>query len=81
MGRLGSERKLTPQTATDIVPADNEVGAILITPTDQEMDVRVVGVVMCDRDPIEPGCQICFGLRHEVAREFSEVAHLRRVLG
>jgi hypothetical protein len=43
------------------------------------MDMRVVGVPMIDRHPIEPGAKITFAIGHKLARVSAEIRHLRRV--
>ncbi len=45
------------------------------------MDVRMLGVVVLDRDPVEPRSEILLGVGHQVAGERLEVGHVGRVLG
>ena len=45
------------------------------------MGVRMAGVVMVDRDPVEAGSQIQFHLTHEVAGEAAKVSHFGCILG
>jgi len=45
------------------------------------MDVGMAGIVVIDRDPIEPGAEIGFDLAHEVAGIGREVGEVRGVLG
>src|SRR3546814_4306865 len=45
------------------------------------MDVRIVGVPMIDRDPIEIGAEIARHVVHQLAREGAQVRHVTGVLG
>ena len=69
------------QPAADIVAGDHEILAGLIDASDEQMDVRIVGVPVVDGDPIEPGAKIGFHLPGEVSREGSEIGHLGGVFG
>src|SRR6266436_2827360 len=44
------------------------------------MDMRIVGVPVIDRDPIEPGPEIALHLGDEVAGEGLEIGHLGGIL-
>src|SRR5215475_11844581 len=65
-----------PQAVADVITGDDEIGAILRDAPHQQMDVRVVGVPMIDRDPLEPGPEITLHLGDEVAGEGFEIGHL-----
>src|SRR5437660_922766 len=41
----------------------------------------MAGVVVIDRDPVEPGVQVMLDLPHQVAREAAQVAQVGSVLG
>ena len=43
--------------------------------------MRIVGVPVIDRDPVELGAEIAFGVGHQLAGEGAKVGHLGRVLG
>jgi hypothetical protein len=49
--------------------------------SDDDVGVRMAGVVMVDRDPVEAGGEIQFHLAHEVAGEAAKVSHLGCILG
>ncbi len=65
-----------PESMRDIVPRDDEVLPVISAPAQDDMDVRVIGVVVIDGDPVEFRSQIAFRRRHDVAREFAEVLKL-----
>ena len=46
-------RGAVAKTSADVVAADDQVLAVIGPAADQNMDMRVVGVPMIDRDPIE----------------------------
>ena len=69
------------EAAADVVAADHEVLPVIGLAADQDMDVRIVGVPVIDRDPVEPRAEIALDIGHQLAREGPEVGHLRRVLG
>jgi len=48
----------------DIVSRNVEPLAVLGNAAHQNMGVRMPGVVMIDRNPVEPCAEICFHLRH-----------------
>ena len=43
--------------------------------------MRIVGVPMIDRDPVELGAEILLDIEHQLARKRLEVAELGRVFG
>ena len=65
----------------DIVPGDDQVLTPIIPATDDDVAVRMAGVVMIDGYPIELGTQIFFHLRHEAADKGLQVFVLRAILG
>jgi hypothetical protein len=49
----------------DVRPIDSEVGAIPIDAADDDVRVRVGGVVVVDGDPLEPASEVLLHSRHE----------------
>ena len=62
----------------DIVAGDVENLAVVGDAPDHDMGVGMAGVVMVDRDPVEPRVEVLLHLPHEVAGEAAQVAHLVR---
>jgi hypothetical protein len=44
------------------------------------MHMGIIGVPMIDRDPVEPGAKIAFGVRYQFSRKCPQVRHILRVL-
>ncbi len=65
----------------DIGAADDEILTIVTAATDQNMDMRIVGVPMINRDLIEPCPEVGFHLPREVSRESWKIGHLGGVFG
>ena len=61
------------QAAADIVAADDEVAPVLGASPHQHMDVRMLGVPMIDRHPVDLGPEVARHLAHEIAREGAKV--------
>ena len=59
----------------DIVSGDIEDTASIQDTADDDVGMRMAGVVMIDRDPIEARLEVLLHLPHEVARETSEIGH------
>ena len=80
--QLGESQVLRarPEIVADVVAGDDEIGTLVGLPAHKQMDVRIVGVPMIDRDPIEPRAQVRLHLAHEVARVFAQVRQLGRIL-
>ena len=55
--------------------------AIVGAAAHEQVDVRVLGIPVPDRDPVEPGAEIVRGARHQLARECLQVGELARVVG
>ena len=53
----------------DVVAGDVEDLAVVGDAPDDDVGVGMAGVVVIDRDPVEPGVQVVFHLPHEVAGE------------
>src|SRR6516164_2277565 len=68
-------------TMGDVVAVDEQILAQLIPAVDDDMDVRVPGIEMVHRHPIELRSQVSFELAHEVAGEAGEIAELRALFG
>src|SRR5258706_3168124 len=64
----------------DVVTRDVENLAIVGDASQDDVVVGMAGVVMVDRDPIEPGFQVLFHLTHEVPSEAAQVAHVGGIL-
>ncbi len=67
-------------TMGDVVAVDDQILAQLISAVDDDMNVRMAGIKMVHRHPIELRSQVTFKFVHEVAGEAGEVAELRAVL-
>ncbi len=63
----------------DIVPGDVEDFAVIGDAPDDDVGMGMTGVVVVDRDPVEPCAQVLFHLAHEVAGEAAQIAHLAGV--
>src|SRR6516164_876100 len=70
-----------PNPVGDIVAGDVEDLALIGDAADHDMGVRVTGVVMVDRDPIEGGVNVPLHLSHQPARERLQVAECDAILG
>ena len=73
--------RLRPHPLADIVARDDEVLPVFGDAAHDDVDVRVVGVPMLDRPPVQAGAEILFHPRHQLAGKALEVAHLLGVLG
>src|SRR3546814_4717055 len=60
---------------------DDEVAAAIVTAAHHDMGMRVAGVEMIDRDPVEPRSEIGFDSRHQPPGERLEIVILIAVLG
>ena len=69
-----------PDAPLDVARIDREGAAVIVSASNQEMDVGVVGVVVVDRDPLEPGAEVVLHLAHEGAGMEAEI-ELRPLLG
>ena len=72
------------QALADIGAVDHEVLSIARNAPDQHMDMRIVGVPVIDRDPVEPNVrvdiQIACHILHHLAGESAQVRHLAGIL-
>ena len=86
MFRLGAEfsrdqvLSAGAQAVADVITGDDEIGTVLRDASHQQMDVRIVGVPVIDRDPVKLGPEVALHLSDEVAGEGLEVGHLGGVL-
>ena len=62
------------EAPADVVAADDEILAVIGAPADQDMDMRIVGVPVIDRDPVELHSEVALGIRHQLAGEGAQVA-------
>ena len=60
---------------------DDQVLGPIVLAADDDVGMRMAGVVVIDGDPIEPRAEILLHLAHEPAGEILEVVVLDRVLG
>ena len=65
----------------DIVAGDVEGLAVVGDAAHDDMGVRVAGVVVIDRDPVELRPEVGFHLLHQIAGGLARVGQLRPVLG
>jgi len=59
----------------DVVSSDIEDTASVQDTADDDVGMRMAGVLMIDRDPIETRLEVRLHLSHEVAREGFEIGH------
>ena len=69
------------QARRDIVPADDEVLAIVGAAAHKDMDMGMLGVPMVDGDPVEPGAEIARGLVHQFARKAAQASQFAGIIG
>ena len=65
----------------DVTPRDHEILAPVVHTADDDVGMRMGGVVVVDGDPVELGAEIRRHLLHEVSGEGLEVLELVGVLG
>ena len=70
-----------PDAVGDVVAGDVEDLALIGDAADHDMGVRLAGVEVVDRHPIERGVEVLLHLPHELAGEGLEVPELDAVLG
>src|SRR5712664_1651930 len=64
----------------DVVAIDDQILAQLIPAVDDDMNMRMAGIKMVHRDPIELRSQVTFEFAHEVAGEAREITEAHTVL-
>ena len=67
------------EAPANIGAADDQILPVIGLAADQHMDMRVVGVPVIDRDPIQLGVEVALGVRHERAREAAQILQFHRV--
>ncbi len=65
----------------DVVAGDVEGLAAVGDAPDDDVRMRVAGVVMIDRDPVEPSTEVGFHLPHQIAGSLPQVGQLHTVFG
>jgi hypothetical protein len=65
----------------DVVARDDEVFAGVVAPAHDQVGVRVVGVPVIDRHPIQPRAQVGFHAAHQVPGVGAQVVQLGAILG
>ena len=55
------------QARSDIIPANDEVGAVVGAAPHEDVDMWMLGVPMVDGDPVEPRAEVARGLVHQFA--------------
>ena len=70
-----------PNTVDDVVAVDDQILPQIVLAPEDDMHMGMAGVVVIDRDPIEPRAEVGFHPAHEVAGIGREVREFRTVLG
>ena len=76
--QLGQAR---PHAVRNIFPGDDQVPARLVPAAKHDVRVRMAGVAMVDRDPVEPGPEILFEPVHQPPGQRFQIIILIAVLG
>ena len=69
------------QAVGDVVLGDHQVLIQVVLASDKDVAVRVAGVEVVHRHPVEPRSQVLLHLGHKVAGELAQVPDLFAVLG
>ena len=75
--RVASSALRSADAPPDIGAVDRKRSAAAVAASDQEVDVRIVAVVMVDRDPFERRPEVVLHLNDERTRVRSEVEPVR----
>ena len=70
-----------PHAVGDVVLGNDQVLAEVVLAADDDMAVRVAGVEMVDRYPVEFGAEIGLHLAHDVSGEAAQIGQAVAVLG
>ena len=70
-----------PHAIGDVVLGNNQILAEVVLAADDDMAVRMAGVEMIDRHPVEFGLEIGLHLAHHVAGEAAQIGQAVAVLG
>ena len=60
------------QTRSDIIPANDEVGAVVSAAPHKNMNMGVLGVPVVDGHPVKPRAEVAGGLVHQFPRKASQ---------
>src|SRR5665213_3366353 len=73
--QLAGENFLRPPThlVLDVIGVDSNVVAVTIDAPDVDVDMRLAGVVMVHRGPVEPPTEVALDLVHQLSREFFQI--------
>ncbi|MNS99077.1 hypothetical protein D3C72_1334650 [compost metagenome] len=69
-----------PDAPADVVPTDDQVGAVIQPSPQDDVDVGMGGVPMIDRNPVEPRVQVPLDIAHEIAGIGAKVSEFGSVL-
>src|SRR5262245_14305293 len=69
-----------PHPFPDVVARNDEVLTVIGAAADDDVDMRVLGVPVVNRYPLEPAPEVTLRLRHQVPGKDLEVGQLRRVV-
>jgi hypothetical protein len=67
--------------STEVFPRNDEIIALVILASQDDVRMRMAGVVVVDGDPIELGAEILFHLKHEPSGQRLQIRVLDRFLG
>ena len=76
----GEFRSAMAHAVRDVLSGDDEVIASLVLASQQDVDVRIVGVPVVRRHPLEPRPEIALDLRHELKGIGLQITNLCAVL-
>ena len=75
--RLGNEiLRLPPQALCQVFTGDDQVASELVLAPNDNMRVRMAGIVMIDSQPVEACSEVTFHPVHELTRVRFEITHL-----
>src|SRR5262249_54888660 len=66
-----------PNAMANVVARHYEVAALIVAPANHDVGVRMAGVEMIDRHPVEPCIKIAFHLGQQIADEGFEIGKTR----
>jgi hypothetical protein len=70
-----------PHPPAEVLPGDDQVFPTVVLAAEDDMTVRMAGVVVVNRDPIQLGPEIPLHLAHQPAGQSLQVLVLDRILG
>ncbi len=77
----GVRSRTTRKALAQIVAGNDQILAAILLAAEHDVAVRVAGIVMIDRDPIELRAEVLFHLAHQSPGKILEVWIVDRVLG